>query len=309
MFIQEPYSKAPIPIPIPDVTPLNPPLGVVPPLPPKITLPQATPRSSTRWPRSCKGIAYAGQHSDSVFGTGSLDVARYGRVLRVAAARRRTRRRRRLQRPLLRHQRDPPDQARRVHAVVHARPQRPALDPPGGARMTDARQPATTSERFYGKYRGTCVNNVDPMQIGRIQVIGPRRLLGHPAARGRCRASRSPGSRTASSPCPPIGAGVWVEFEQGDPDYPIWVGGFYAAADVPAMARAVPPGVSGFTFQTTLAEQHHDQRHPRPDRRHPDQDHDRRDDLGQRRRHHDHQRQGRDASRWSGRPSTSTPAP
>ena len=36
VFIQEPYSKAPIPIPIPDVTPLNPPLGLVPPLPPKI---------------------------------------------------------------------------------------------------------------------------------------------------------------------------------------------------------------------------------------------------------------------------------
>ena len=43
---------------------------------------------------------------------------------------------------------------------------------------------------------------------------------------------------------PPIGAGVWVEFEQGDPDYPIWVGGYYSAADVPAMARAVPPGLS-----------------------------------------------------------------
>ena len=39
VFVQEPYSKAPIPIPIPDITPLNPPLGVVPPLPPKITLP------------------------------------------------------------------------------------------------------------------------------------------------------------------------------------------------------------------------------------------------------------------------------
>ena len=51
---------------------------------------------------------------------------------------------------------------------------------------------------------------------------------------------------------PPIGAGVWVEFEQGDPDYPIWVGGYYSPADVPAMARAVPPGLSSFTFQTTL---------------------------------------------------------
>ena len=51
---------------------------------------------------------------------------------------------------------------------------------------------------------------------------------------------------------PPVGAGVWIEFEEGDPDSPIWVGGFYSAADVPAMARTVPPGLSGFTFQTTL---------------------------------------------------------
>ena len=36
VFFQEPFSKAPIGIPIPDVTPLNPPLGLVPPLPPKI---------------------------------------------------------------------------------------------------------------------------------------------------------------------------------------------------------------------------------------------------------------------------------
>src|SRR5262249_39002871 len=35
IFIQEPLTKAPIPIPIPDITPLNPPLGLVPPLPPK----------------------------------------------------------------------------------------------------------------------------------------------------------------------------------------------------------------------------------------------------------------------------------
>ena len=36
VFFQEPLSKAPIGIPIPDITPLNPPLGLVPPLPPKI---------------------------------------------------------------------------------------------------------------------------------------------------------------------------------------------------------------------------------------------------------------------------------
>jgi hypothetical protein len=81
VFVQEPYSKAPVPVPIPDVTPLNPPLGVVPPLPPKLTFLTDT---AKRNPLSAvlAGIAYAGQHSDSVFATGSLDVARYGHVLR-----------------------------------------------------------------------------------------------------------------------------------------------------------------------------------------------------------------------------------
>mgnify|MGYP002396751273 CR=1 FL=1 len=52
---------------------------------------------------------------------------------------------------------------------------------------------------------------------------------------------------------PPIGAGVWVEFEQGDPDFPIWVGGFWGSvAEVPALALTVPPAVPAMTMQTTL---------------------------------------------------------
>ncbi|MBI2767722.1 MAG: baseplate assembly protein [Chloroflexi bacterium] len=109
----------------------------------------------------------------------------------------------------------------------------------------------SSSTRFYGKYRGTVVNNVDPMQIGRIQVLVPD-------------VSIIPGSW--AMPCfpvtgiqmgvftlPLVGAGVWVEFEQGDPDFPIWVGGFFgSAAEVPALARAVPPGVPGIAMQTPL---------------------------------------------------------
>jgi hypothetical protein len=81
VFIQEPASKVPIPIPIPDVTPLNPPLGVVPPLPSKITFLKDTAKLNPV-AAAMKGIAYASQHSDSVFGSGTLDVARYGHVLR-----------------------------------------------------------------------------------------------------------------------------------------------------------------------------------------------------------------------------------
>ena len=81
VFIQNPFTKAPIGIPIPDVTPLNPPLGLVPPLPPKVVNLHDTAHMSL--PSALMaGIAYAGQNSDSVFGTGRLDVSRYGRLLK-----------------------------------------------------------------------------------------------------------------------------------------------------------------------------------------------------------------------------------
>jgi hypothetical protein len=81
VFFQEPISKAPIGLPIPDVTPLNPPLGLVPPLPPNIVKLDATAHLPA--PQALMaGLAYASQNSDSVFGRGSLDVARYGRLLK-----------------------------------------------------------------------------------------------------------------------------------------------------------------------------------------------------------------------------------
>jgi hypothetical protein len=78
---QEPYSKATITVPIPDVTPLNPPLGLVPPLPPNIEKLNET-GHLTALEAIAAGIAFVGQNSDSVFGRGKLDVARYGRTLK-----------------------------------------------------------------------------------------------------------------------------------------------------------------------------------------------------------------------------------
>lgn len=81
VFFQEPISKTSIGVPIPDVTPLNPPLGLVPPLPPKTINLDTTAHLSPQ-AALMSGLAYAAQHSDSVFGTGSLDVTRYGRLLK-----------------------------------------------------------------------------------------------------------------------------------------------------------------------------------------------------------------------------------
>ncbi len=82
VFIQNQATKVPIPIPIPDITPLNPPLGAVPPLPPKIKFLNDTAKQS---PLSAvlTGLAYASQHADAVSGTGTLNVVRYGRVLKA----------------------------------------------------------------------------------------------------------------------------------------------------------------------------------------------------------------------------------
>jgi len=82
VFIQNQATKVPIPIPIPDISPLNPPLGLVPPLPPKLKALDYTANLSPLQ-AVLHGLAYASQHADAVSGTGSLNVLRYGRVLKA----------------------------------------------------------------------------------------------------------------------------------------------------------------------------------------------------------------------------------
>jgi uncharacterized protein involved in type VI secretion and phage assembly len=105
---------------------------------------------------------------------------------------------------------------------------------------------------FWGKYRGTVVNNVDPMQIGRLQVLVPD-VSGVMLSSWAMPCAPVAGMQSGIFALPIIGSGVWVEFERGDPDYPIWVGCFWGtAAEVPATALIVPPAVPGITFQTPL---------------------------------------------------------
>lgn len=105
---------------------------------------------------------------------------------------------------------------------------------------------------FYGKYRGTVINNVDPLQIGRIQAMVPD-VAGLLPTSWAMPCVPVAGINYGVFTVPSIGAGVWMEFERGDPDYPIWVGGFWgSAAETPALAKAVPPGLAGITLQTTL---------------------------------------------------------
>ena len=106
--------------------------------------------------------------------------------------------------------------------------------------------------KFFGKYRGTVLNNVDPLQEGRIQVVVPDVSAIAPSS-WAVPCLPLAGIQNGFYTVPIIGSGVWVEFEQGDPDYPIWVGGFWgSAAEVPALARTVPPAVPAVTVQTPL---------------------------------------------------------
>lgn len=106
--------------------------------------------------------------------------------------------------------------------------------------------------KYYGKYRGIVMNNVDPMFIGRIQVVvADVPTLAPPTWAMPCLPVG--GIQNGFVTVPPIGAGVWVEFEQGNTDYPIWVGCYWgSAAEVPTMSKLIPPGVPGITMQTVL---------------------------------------------------------
>jgi uncharacterized protein involved in type VI secretion and phage assembly len=104
--------------------------------------------------------------------------------------------------------------------------------------------------QFLGKYRGTVVNNVDPMQMGRIQAIVPD-VTGTLPGSWALPCVPMAGPQAGQFVLPPIGAAVWIEFEQGNPDYPIWTGGFWgSAAEVPALALAAPPAVQPIVLQT-----------------------------------------------------------
>ena len=82
VFIQNPQTKVPIPIPIPDITPLNPPLGLIPPLP-KAIEPITDTAKYSPIRGAMIGLAKAAKSADGVTANGSLDVLRYGRVLKA----------------------------------------------------------------------------------------------------------------------------------------------------------------------------------------------------------------------------------
>ena len=105
-------------------------------------------------------------------------------------------------------------------------------------------------DKYFGKYRGTVITNVDPMQMGRIQAQVPD-VLGDTPSSWAMPAVPVAGPQMGQYVIPPVGAGVWIEFEQGDKSYPIWSGCWWGSTtEIPALALAGLPTQPNIVLQT-----------------------------------------------------------
>ncbi|MFC7310405.1 phage baseplate assembly protein V [Streptomyces monticola] len=96
---------------------------------------------------------------------------------------------------------------------------------------------AAPSNRYLGKFRGRVVSNDDPLHIGRITVEVPD-VLGDEPSTWALPCLPFTGPQAGQFVVPSPGAGVWVEFEQGDPSFPVWTGCWYGEQDeLPPDAR------------------------------------------------------------------------
>ena len=96
------------------------------------------------------------------------------------------------------------------------------------------------NDRFYGKFRGKVTDNRDPLQTGRIRAKVPD-VLGDLETGWAMPCFPATGAGMGVFALPKVDTGVWIEFEHGMPDYPIWSGGWYGSmSDLPS-ALLVPP--------------------------------------------------------------------
>jgi uncharacterized protein involved in type VI secretion and phage assembly len=118
---------------------------------------------------------------------------------------------------------------------------------------------------FYGKYRGVVTANNDTLFLGRIRAT-VQDVLGPNESGWAMPSLPFAGQGVGLFLLPPVGASVWIEFEHGDPEYPIWSGCFWATGEPPAMPAVAAkkvlktdigtitlddtPGAGGITIET-----------------------------------------------------------
>jgi hypothetical protein len=91
--------------------------------------------------------------------------------------------------------------------------------------------PPLPPKQYFGKYRGVVLTNTDPLQLGRIMAQVPDVSAELGWATPCLPYVTNPGTLAA----PPVGTDVWIEFEQGNPDYPIWSGCFWTSGHPPLL--------------------------------------------------------------------------
>jgi hypothetical protein len=124
---------------------------------------------------------------------------------------------------------------------------------------------------YWGKFRGKVIDNVDPLQMGRVMASVPQVHRGLPTG-WALPCLPFAGTSMGFYGLPAIGANVWIEYENGNPDRPIWAGCFPAPTDVPPLAQPLflkvmiqtllgqsvmlddTPGIGGITLRTLTGE-------------------------------------------------------
>jgi uncharacterized protein involved in type VI secretion and phage assembly len=131
----------------------------------------------------------------------------------------------------------------------------------------------TENGSFYGKFRGVVTDVHDPLMTNRIRARVPD-VLGNDESGWALPALPFGGRGMGLFALPSVGAGVWIEFERGDPNFPVWSGSWWgSAAEVPPAMLAPPyqktmiktaaghtitlddtPGTGGITLETATGQ-------------------------------------------------------
>lgn len=89
-----------------------------------------------------------------------------------------------------------------------------------------------SAKRLFGKFRGTVSDNQDPKNLGRVRTKVPE-ALGDVESGWALPVAPYAGDGEGFYAIPKVGAGVWIEFEAGDVERPIWSGAWWGDNQLP----------------------------------------------------------------------------